>query len=111
MTSASHRNYHPEGEVASRRGAATADALPVMSTLGSSTLAEVGAASDSPWWFQLYVQADLGFTERLVMQAVEALNQKGITLIVVTHDAEMSRRARRNVRMRDGKIVEDVQRR
>jgi 4-hydroxymandelate oxidase len=79
---AAHRNYHPEGEVASRRGAAAADALTVMSTLGSSTLTEVGAASDSPWWFQLYVQADLGFTERLVMQAVEA----GAEALVLTVD-------------------------
>jgi putative ABC transport system ATP-binding protein len=42
-----------------------------------------------------------------VLQALEALNAKGITLIVVTHDDEVSRRARRNIRMRDGKIVED----
>jgi len=43
-----------------------------------------------------------------VLTAIEALNAKGITLIVVTHDAEVSRRARRNVRMRDGRVVEDV---
>jgi len=43
-----------------------------------------------------------------VLQAVEAMNAKGITLIVVTHDVEVARRARRNVRMRDGRIVEDV---
>jgi len=45
-----------------------------------------------------------------VLAAIEALNAKGITLIVVTHDAEVSRRARRNVRMRDGRVVEDVKR-
>jgi putative ABC transport system ATP-binding protein len=43
-----------------------------------------------------------------VLAAIEAMNAKGITLIVVTHDAEVSYRAKRNVRMRDGRIVEDV---
>jgi len=45
-----------------------------------------------------------------VLAAIEGLNSQGITLIVVTHDAEVSQRARRNVRMRDGRIVEDVTR-
>ncbi|HYM35300.1 MAG TPA: ABC transporter ATP-binding protein [Steroidobacteraceae bacterium] len=43
-----------------------------------------------------------------VLAAIEALNAKGITLIVVTHDLDISDRAHRNVRMRDGRIVEDV---
>jgi putative ABC transport system ATP-binding protein len=43
-----------------------------------------------------------------VLAAIEAMNAKGITLIVVTHDTEVSYRAKRNVRMRDGRIVEDV---
>jgi putative ABC transport system ATP-binding protein len=42
-----------------------------------------------------------------VLAAIEGLNATGITLIVVTHDAEVGDRARRHVRMRDGKIVED----
>jgi putative ABC transport system ATP-binding protein len=42
-----------------------------------------------------------------VLAAIEGLNAGGITLIVVTHDAEVGDRARRHVRMRDGKIVED----
>lgn len=43
-----------------------------------------------------------------VLAAIEALNAKGIILLVVTHDAEVAQRARRHLRMRDGKIVEDV---
>ena len=45
-----------------------------------------------------------------VLTAIEAMNAKGITLIVVTHDTEVSFRAKRNIRMRDGLIVEDVTR-
>jgi len=42
-----------------------------------------------------------------VLAAVEGLNAKGITLLVVTHDAEVAQRARRHIRMRDGEVVED----
>ena len=42
-----------------------------------------------------------------VLAAIEALNAKGITLLVVTHDAEVAERARRHIRMRDGAVVED----
>lgn len=43
-----------------------------------------------------------------VLAAIEGLNAKGITLLVVTHDAEVAQRAARHIRMRDGKVVEDA---
>jgi putative ABC transport system ATP-binding protein len=43
-----------------------------------------------------------------VLAAIEGLHAKGITLLVVTHDAEVADRAGRHIRMRDGRIVEDV---
>jgi putative ABC transport system ATP-binding protein len=42
-----------------------------------------------------------------VLAALESLNGKGITLIVVTHDDEVAARSRRHVRMRDGCVVVD----
>jgi putative ABC transport system ATP-binding protein len=42
-----------------------------------------------------------------VLVALEALNSRGILLVVVTHDDEVAARARRHVRMRDGKVVID----
>jgi putative ABC transport system ATP-binding protein len=42
-----------------------------------------------------------------VLAALESLNARGITLLVVTHDDEVAARARRHVRMRDGRIVVD----
>jgi len=45
-----------------------------------------------------------------VMRILEELNRRGITLIVVTHDPEIAARARRRVRMLDGRIAEDVRR-
>ena len=43
-----------------------------------------------------------------VLAAIEGLHAKGITLLVVTHDAEVADRAHRHIRMRDGRVVEDV---
>jgi len=44
---------------------------------------------------------------RDVLTALEALNQKGITLLVVTHDSELAERARRRLQMVDGRIAAD----
>ena len=40
-----------------------------------------------------------------VMKLLEQLNTQGITLLVVTHDANLGARARRTIRMMDGKIL------
>ncbi|WGZ94445.1 MAG: ABC transporter ATP-binding protein [Candidatus Thiothrix putei] len=42
-----------------------------------------------------------------VIRILEALNAQGITLIVVTHDTDIGKRARRQIRMVDGKVVAD----
>jgi putative ABC transport system ATP-binding protein len=42
-----------------------------------------------------------------VVAILETLNQSGIILIVVTHDQELGDRARRKIKMIDGKIVSD----
>lgn len=42
-----------------------------------------------------------------VVHALEALNQNGITLIVVTHDPSLGDRARRRIKMDDGRIIGD----
>lgn len=43
-----------------------------------------------------------------VMQLFERLNKEGLTIVVVTHDAEVAQRAQRTVRMRDGHVVDDA---
>lgn len=42
-----------------------------------------------------------------VTELLEELNQSGITLLVVTHDQDLGSRAKRQLKMRDGAIVED----
>jgi len=43
-----------------------------------------------------------------VIDIIEQLNQKGITLIIVTHDPEIGSRAGRQIHMIDGKIETDT---
>jgi len=43
-----------------------------------------------------------------VIRILEQLNERGITLIMVTHDPEMGQRARRQLRMMDGRMHSDV---
>jgi putative ABC transport system ATP-binding protein len=42
-----------------------------------------------------------------VIALLEAMNTRGLTLVVVTHDAALGRRARRQIRMADGAVVEE----
>jgi putative ABC transport system ATP-binding protein len=42
-----------------------------------------------------------------IVELIEELNRSGITLVVVTHDPEIGRRARRRIRLADGEVVED----
>lgn len=44
-----------------------------------------------------------------VVEILESLNSRGITLIVVTHDAGLGQRARRQLHMLDGRIHREVQ--
>jgi 4-hydroxymandelate oxidase len=82
---AAHANYHVGAELETMRGAATAEALAVMSTLGSRPVAELGAAAGGPWWFQLYVQGDRDYSAGLVERAVTA----GASALVLTVDTPL----------------------
>jgi 4-hydroxymandelate oxidase len=74
---------HPQGELATARGAGAADATMVVSTMSNVTLEDVAAAATGPLWFQLYVQPDRGLTRQLVGRAEAA----GYQALVVTVDA------------------------
>lgn len=76
------RLFHPEGELATVRGAHRAGALTCASTAATTTIEEVGAAARGPLWFQLYVQRDRGFTRELIQRAERA----GARAIVLTVD-------------------------
>jgi len=82
---ASHILAHPEGEVATARGAREAQAGMVLSTYSSFPVEKVAAVRPPLLWFQLYVQ-ERGYTTDLIKRAVAA----GATAICVTIDTPNS---------------------
>lgn len=77
-----HRLFHPEGEIATARGAALAGVPFVVSTMATVPIEKIAAVEGATLWFQLYVQRDGRQTERLVKRAEDA----GCRAIVVTVD-------------------------
>ena len=63
-----HRLAHPEGELATAKGAARAGTIMILSSLSNTRVEEVAAAG-APIWFQLYVYKDRKATEGLVRRA------------------------------------------
>jgi 4-hydroxymandelate oxidase len=80
-----HRLAHPEGEVETARGAGTAKATLVVSSLSTRRFEEIARATSAPLWFQLY---DLGKDRRgFVRDLVQELKGLGCRALCVTVDA------------------------
>ena len=88
-----HRLAHPDGEVATARAVAAARTIMVLSMAATRTVEDV-AATGARLWFQLFVQPDRDFTERLVRRAEKA----GCDALVVTVDAPLFGRRDRYAR-------------
>jgi isopentenyl diphosphate isomerase/L-lactate dehydrogenase-like FMN-dependent dehydrogenase len=89
------RMAHPDGEPGMARAAAAAGTIMVLSTLATSTPAEVQQATpDAPHWFQLYCFRDRGVTRNLIDQAEDA----GFSAIALTVDAPRLGRRERDLR-------------
>ncbi len=91
-----HRLATPEGELATARAAGAAGTVMILSTLSTTRIEEVCAASSGPVWFQLYVYRDRRATEGLVRRAEAA----GCRALVLTVDAPLLGRRERDVRNR-----------
>jgi len=78
---AGHRYTHPEGEIATVRGAGSLGVTFVLSSGTHTTVEEVVAASSAPVWYQLYIQKDRGLTQALV-ERVQAAGVKALCLTV-----------------------------
>jgi 4-hydroxymandelate oxidase len=77
-----HRVLHPDGELATARGARDAQVTWVFSTASTASVEEVSTGAGPDLWFQLYVQDDRGFTRGLVERAEAA----GCEALCVTVD-------------------------
>lgn len=82
---ADHRMAHPDGEVATVRGAGSANAITVLSSFTNTCVEEVARNASAPLWFQVYIQRDREFTRDAVQRAAAA----GIKVLCVTVDTPM----------------------
>jgi isopentenyl diphosphate isomerase/L-lactate dehydrogenase-like FMN-dependent dehydrogenase len=90
-----HRMCHDSGEPAMARAAAAAGTVYCLSTLATSTPAEVAAAApEASRWFQVYCFRDRAVTRSLVDEAVE----HGFGALVLTVDAPRAGRRERDLR-------------
>lgn len=78
-----HKLVHPDGELASVRGANAAGVPFSLSTLSSVSIEDVAAQAKVPLWFQLYIQRDRELTRSLVQRA-EAAKFAGLCVTVDT---------------------------
>ena len=80
------RVAHPDGEVAMARAARSAGTIMCLSTIATSTPAEV-AEIGGPRWFQLYVLRDEGVTRDLDRRR---RRDCGFSALVLTVDAPVA---------------------
>lgn len=93
-----HALAHVDGECATARAAADAEALMIVSMAATKSLEEIAAAmrGRTGWcfWFQFYIQPDRAFTLELVRRAEDA----GCRGLVVTVDSPVFGRHVRDLR-------------
>ena len=90
----SHHRAHPEGEVATARGASMSNTLMMLSTGSNCSMEEVAEEATSPLFFQLYHRG-YDLTEMLVRRAEEA-GFKAVCLTVDTPAPSPKERDLRN---------------
>jgi 4-hydroxymandelate oxidase len=78
---AAHMLVHPEGEVATARGASAASATMVLSTNSNCSVEAVAAAATQPLWFQLYMNRDRAIARDLI-QRVDRAGYKALCITV-----------------------------
>ena len=88
------RMLHPAGETAAARAAARHGLPYTLSTMATTSIAELAAAAHGDLWFQLYILTDTGLTRELVDRAAAC----GYRVLVVTVDTVVGGRRVRDVR-------------
>jgi 4-hydroxymandelate oxidase len=105
-----HRMAHPEGEVATARGAGACGVPMVLSSLSTRTIEDVAKAASSPLWMQIYIAQDRGFTRALAQRAQAA----GCSALMVTVDTPVwgvrERDVHNGFRVPDGMRMENLER-
>ena len=82
----SQKAFHPEGEIAVANAARTQRHLQILSTVSTSSVAEVAAARGEPVWYQLYPTSQWDIARALLQRAADA----GSPVVVLTVDLPTS---------------------
>jgi isopentenyl diphosphate isomerase/L-lactate dehydrogenase-like FMN-dependent dehydrogenase len=77
-----HRMFHPDGEIATAKGAKAGNHLTILSTATTTGVEDVTAARGAPLWYQLYASNSWDVAKALVQRADKA----GCLAVVVTVD-------------------------
>lgn len=97
-----HKIMHPDGELATVRGAGMASATYVISSYTTTPLEEISKAASHSLWFQLYVRDDRAFTKDIVQKA----EAQGCQALCITVDTPVvgvrNRQERVNFALPDG---------
>jgi 4-hydroxymandelate oxidase len=97
-----HKLSHPEGELATARGAGAFGATMVLSSGSTTSIEDVMGVATHPVWFQLYVFKDRGLTRALV-ERVQAAGAKALCVTVDSPlDGARNRQQRANVQLPPG---------
>lgn len=83
----SQRAFHPQGEIATAKAAASRGHLQLLSTVTTTSVEDVTAARGAPVWYQLYPTARWEITQVLVKRAEAA----GSPVLVLTVDLPAGR--------------------
>ncbi|MFM2056966.1 MAG: alpha-hydroxy-acid oxidizing enzyme [Pseudomonadota bacterium] len=87
---------HPDGEILAARAAEAFGVPFALSTMSICSIEDVAAATSRPFWFQLYIMRDRGFTASLMERAKAA----GCPALIVTMDVPLL--GRRHKDMKNG---------
>jgi L-lactate dehydrogenase (cytochrome) len=88
------RFFHPDGERAIARAAASADTIYCLSTMSTVSMEEIGALTGAPKWFQVYCFRNRELTLEFFARAKAA----GFTALCVTVDVPVSANRERDRR-------------
>jgi 4-hydroxymandelate oxidase len=91
-----HKMFHPEGEIATAKGAKAGNHLQILSTSTTTGVEDVTAARGAPIWYQLYASNSWDVAKALVTRAEKA----GCPVVAVTVDRSGGRNQETLFRLR-----------
>ena len=86
--------FHADGEILGARAARTAGIPFTLSTMSICSIEDVAEALGTPFWFQLYVMRDRGFSRSLVERAIAAK----CSALVLTLDLQIQGQRHRDIK-------------